>query len=79
MSALSPAARGGLVDDGGEPGDGARAHEAAHALGRGVGAEARDRAEAAMRRAPVVHELTEDCAVDVVHGCVLLCSMAAPA
>ena len=50
------------------------AHEAAHALGGGVGAEARDRAEAAMRRAPVVHELTEDCAVDVVHGCVLLCS-----
>ena len=63
------AARRGLVDDGGEAGDRTRAHEAAHALGGGVGAEARDGAEAAMRRASVVHELAEDCAVDVVHCC----------
>ncbi len=74
MSALSPRPAAAWSTTAVKPAMAPGAHEAAHALGRGVGAEARDRAEAAMRRAPVVHELTEDCAVDVVHGCVLLCS-----
>ena len=65
---LEVPAAGGGVDERDEAGDHAGLAQPAHAVGRGVGAQAHGRAEVAPGQAPVLTEEPEDLAVDRVQG-----------